>query len=98
MRSRKITFILSVLAAVSTPTCSHGADNNDSSYEACSTACVAVAHKCLDQITVGVSLRRADHIRTQCGQTLDGCVIACQDSAASAFKKSHPNASGQSPH
>jgi hypothetical protein len=55
---------------------------------------VAAAHKCLDQITVGLSPRRADRIRTQCGETLDRCVIACQDSAASAFQKSHPNLSG----
>ena len=97
MQFWKITLILSVLAAaVAAPT--HGDDSVDSVYEACSTACVAAAHKCLERITVGLSQRRADGIRTQCGERLDGCVTACQDSAANAFQKSHPGVNGQPPH
>jgi hypothetical protein len=98
MRFWKITFILSALATIATPVSTRGDDGVDTSYEACSTACVATAHKCLDQITVDLSQRRADRIRTQCGETLDGCVTACQDSAANAFQKGHPTIIGSPPH
>jgi hypothetical protein len=82
----KLVGLLSVLA-VSAPAHSQG----ENSYEACSDACVAKAHKCLDQITANLSQRRVDEIRTKCGDALDPCIFACQDAAAAAFRKSQPN-------
>jgi hypothetical protein len=88
MRSRKTAYILFAVAvsAFPTPTPSQG----DFSYEVCSNTCVEAAHKCLDQITADLELKRADRIRTQCGETLDACLAACQNSAAAAYRRSHP--------
>jgi hypothetical protein len=88
MQSRKTAYILFAVAilAFPTPTPSQG----NFSYEVCSNTCVEAAHKCLDQITADLDLTRADRIRVQCGESLDICLAACQNSAAAAFRKSHP--------
>jgi hypothetical protein len=79
---------------IQTSTPSQGDDNVDSGYDLCHNTCVAAAHKCLDQITPDLSLRRADRVRNQCGETLDACLAACQNSAAATFQKIHPKGSG----
>ena len=88
MQSWKTAYFLFAVAVLAgqTPTPSQG----EFSYEVCSDTCVTAAHKCLDQITADLDLKRANHIRAKCGETLDACLVACQNSAAAAFRKSHP--------
>jgi hypothetical protein len=96
MRSWKtacIPFAVTVLV-IQTSMPSQGDDSVDAGYELCHNTCVAGAHKCLDQIAPSLSHQRADSVRTQCGETLDACLAACQDNAAAAFHKSHPKGSG----
>ena len=88
-----ILFAVTVLV-VQTSMPSQGDDSVDSGYELCHNTCVAAAHKCLDQITPSLSQQRADGVRTQCGETLDACLAACQDNAAASFQKRHPKGSG----
>ena len=81
MRFWKLAGVLSVVAF--TPAYSQV----DNAYEPCSDACLETAHKCLEQITANLSQRRADDIRTKCGDTLDICIFACQDAASAASRK-----------
>ena len=96
MQSWKAAYILFAVTVlvIQTSTPSQGDDSVDSGYDVCHNSCVAAAHKCLDQITPSLSQRRADRVRTQCGETLDACLAACQDNAAASFQKSHPKESG----
>jgi hypothetical protein len=70
---------------------SRGDDSVDSGSESCHDTCVAATHKCVDQITPSVGQERADDVRTQCGETLDACLAACQHDAAASFRKRHPS-------
>jgi hypothetical protein len=85
-----ILFAVTVLV-IQTSMPSRGDDGVDSGYESCHDSCVAATHKCLDQIVPSLSQEGADGVRTQCGETLDACLAACQANAAASFRKRHPN-------
>jgi len=91
--SRKAARILFAVTAsvLQTSMPSRGDDNVDSGYQVCHESCVAATHKCVDQIVPGFSQERADEVRTQCGETLDACLAACQQDAAASFRKRHPS-------
>jgi hypothetical protein len=65
-------------------------DSIDAAYERCSNNCLDTAHKCLDKITAAMNQKHSDSIRTECGEVLDICVIACQDAASATPANSHP--------
>lgn len=93
MQSWKNVYILIVatVLVVQTSMPSQGDDSVNSGYETCHDTCVAATHKCLDQIVPSFSQERADAVRTQCGETLDACLAACQQEAAASSRKRHPS-------